>query len=131
MGVGRLGGDRVAARAGSAHTVRGGALLATLGLGVALAFATPVAAVVGFALMGLGLSVIFPLTLRAVALGGHGSAVPSLAAVSTVGYGGLLVGPPVIGLLSDGTGLRPALGLICLLCAAAAALATHIDRDAR
>ncbi|MGH3696579.1 MAG: MFS transporter [Pseudonocardiaceae bacterium] len=131
MGVGRLGGDPIAARAGSAHTARGGALLAALGLGVALVFATPAAALVGFALMGLGLSVVFPLTLRAAALGDHGSAAPSLAAVSTVGYGGLLVGPPVIGLLSDGTGLRPALGLICLLCAAAAALTTHVDRDAR
>lgn len=127
MGVGRLAGDRAAARAGSTPTARAGALLAALGLGVALGLATPVAAIVGFAFMGLGLSVVFPLTLRASALGGQAAAAPSLAAVTTVGYGGLLVGPPVIGLLAEATGLRSALGLVCLLCAVTAALAAHID----
>jgi hypothetical protein len=49
-----------------------------------------------------------------------------VAAVSTVGYGGLLVGPPVIGLLANATDLRVALVLGCLLCGVAAALATHL-----
>jgi MFS family permease len=128
MGVGRLGGDRAAARAGSSRTACGGALLAALGLGVALLLATPAAAVAGFALMGLGLSVVFPLTLRAAALGSSGAAAPSLAAVSTAGYGGLLLGPPVIGVLADAAGLRSALGLACLLCAVAAALAARCLR---
>jgi MFS family permease len=127
MGVGRLAGDSVAARAGSTSTARGGALIAALGLGGALAAATPVVAVAGFALMGLGLSVVFPLTLRASASGNQ-AAAPSVAAVSTAGYGGLLVGPPVIGLLADTTDLRVALVLGCLLCSVAAALATHLAR---
>ncbi len=134
MGVGRLVGDRAAARAGTTDTARGGALLAALGLGVALALATPVAAIVGFALMGLGLSVVFPLTLRASTLGAstsgdHAAAAPSLAAVTTVGYGGLLAGPPVIGLLAEATDLRSALALVCLLCAVAAALAAHAGAE--
>jgi MFS family permease len=128
MGVGRLGGDRAATSAGSSRTACGGALLAALGLGVTLVLATPAAAVTGFALMGLGLSVVFPLTLRAAALGSPGPAAPSLAAVSTVGYGGLLLGPPVIGVLADAAGLRAALGLACLLCAGAAALASRCLR---
>jgi hypothetical protein len=128
MGVGRLAGDSVAARAGSTSTARGGALIAALGLGGALVAATPVAAVAGFALMGVGLSVVFPLTLRASALGSEAAAAPSVAAVSTVGYGGLLVGPPVIGLLANATDLRVALVLGCLLCGVAAALATHLAR---
>lgn len=128
MGVGRLAGDSVAARAGTTATARGGALMAALGLGVALAAATPVAAVAGFALMGLGLSVVFPLTLRASAWGSEDAAAPSVAAVSTAGYGGLLVGPPVIGLLANATDLRVALVLGCVLCCVAAALATHLAR---
>lgn len=128
MGVGRLAGDSVAARAGSTSTARGGALIAAVGLGGALVAATPVAAVAGFALMGVGLSVVFPLTLRASALGSEAAAAPSVAAVSTVGYGGLLVGPPVIGLLANATDLRVALVLGCLLCGVAAALATHLAR---
>ncbi|MGH3592055.1 MAG: MFS transporter [Pseudonocardiaceae bacterium] len=128
MGVGRLAGDSVAARAGSTATARGGALVAALGLGVALVWATPTASVAGFALMGLGLSVVFPLTLRASALVSQAAAAPSVAAVSTVGYGGLLIGPPVIGVLADATDLRAALALACLLCGVAAALATHLAR---
>lgn len=133
MGMGRLAGDRVAARAGSTPTARAGGLLAAFGLGVALALPTPVAAVVGFALMGLGLSVVFPLTLRASTVGGHpaeshAAAASSLAAVTTVGYGGLLVGPPVIGLLAETTELRSALTLVCFLCAVTAALATRIGQ---
>lgn len=123
MGVGRLSGDHAATRVGSSPTACGGALLATIGLATALVLATPVASVVGFALMGLGLSVVFPLTLRAAALGSRGAAAPSLAAVSTAGYGGLLLGPPLIGTLAEAAGLRSALGLACVLCAVAAALA--------
>jgi urea transporter len=51
-----------------------------------------------------------------------------VAAVSTAGYGGLLVGPPVIGLLANATDLRVALVLGCVLCCVAAALATHLAR---
>ncbi|MGH3771397.1 MAG: MFS transporter [Pseudonocardiaceae bacterium] len=128
MGVGRLAADRVAARAGSTLTARAGGLLAAVGLGVALALASPVAAIVGFAFMGLGLSVVFPLTLRACAWGDH-AAAPSLAAITTAGYGGFLIGPPVIGLLAEATELRSALVLVCLLCAVAAALAAHVRAE--
>lgn len=127
MGVGRLAGDCAAARAGSTATARAGALVAALGLGVALVWETPVAAIAGFALMGLGLSVVFPITLRASASENQAVA-PSVAAVSTVGYGGLLIGPPVIGVLADATDLRAALALACLLCGVAAALAPHLAR---
>jgi predicted MFS family arabinose efflux permease len=125
MGIGRLGGDAVAGRAGPASAVRGGAVLAALGVGLTLARTAPAAAIAGFALMGLGLSVVFPLTLLAAA--GRGAAAgPGLAAVSTVGYGGFLAGPPVIGLVAGATGLREALVLLPALCLAAAALATRV-----
>jgi predicted MFS family arabinose efflux permease len=124
MGVGRLLGDGAAARVGAAATTRAGALLAALGLGLAIARATPAAAIAGFALMGLGLSAVFPLTLRASGFQGEAPG-PALAAVSTVGYAGFLLGPPAIGLLAEAADLRLALVLVGLLCFLAAALATH------
>jgi predicted MFS family arabinose efflux permease len=125
MGVGRLAGDRVTDRAGSPRVAAGGATLAALGLGLSLVLATPAGAVAGFVLMGLGLSAVFPLALRAS--GPPGAATgPALAAVSTVGYTGFLAGPPVIGLLAEATGLRAALLLVCALCLIAAALAGHV-----
>jgi MFS family permease len=128
MGVGRLAGDAVAERMGSATTVRAGALLGALGLGLALVRPVPAAIIAGFACMGIGLSVVFPLTLRAAGIHGDG-ANSALAAVSTVGYVGFLAGPPMIGLLADASGLREALVLVCVLClvAAAAARSRQVD----
>jgi hypothetical protein len=105
--------------------VRGGALVSALGLGAALALPEPGPALAGFAAMGIGLSVLFPLTLRAAGLqgGAAGPALasgPALAAVSTVGYVGFLAGPPLIGSLADASSLRAALVLVCGLCVVAA-----------
>jgi MFS family permease len=94
-------------------------------LGVVRAPAAPAGAVLGFAIMGLGLSAVFPLALRASGLEGPSSGT-GLAAVSTVGYAGFLSGPPLIGLLAEGTSLRAALLLVCALCLVAAALAGHV-----
>jgi hypothetical protein len=119
MAVGRLAGDRAAEQLGGGPTVRAGALVAAAGLGLALVQAEPAAAIAGFAVMGIGLSVVFPLTLRAAGI--HGAtAGPALAAVSTVGYAGFLAGPPVIGLLADAASLRAALSVVCALCVVAA-----------
>lgn len=79
-------------------------------------------AVRGFAAMGLGLAALFPLALRAAATRGP-VAGPSVAAVSALGYLGLLTGPPVVGGLSEAVGLRAALVLVVALLAVAALLA--------
>jgi cyanate permease len=103
-------------------------LLAATGLGLALVSALPTIAITGFALMGLGLSAVFPLTLRASST--HEAAPgPALAAVSTLGYAGFLTGPPVIGLVADATnGLRLALTLVCAVCVITALFAAHRDK---
>jgi MFS family permease len=75
--------------------------------------------------MGLGLSTLFPLSLRAAGDDPE-RAGPALAAVSTVGYTGFLAGPPAIGLLAEATDLRAALAPICLLLLLAASLAGHL-----
>ena len=125
MGAGRLLGDGLATRLSPSNSVLGGALLAASGLTLALALISPRWAIVGFAVMGLGLSVVFPLTLRAA---GHrdSSPGPAVAAVSTVGYMGFLLGPPVIGLLAQVSGLRVALLVVVGACAAVAMLSGKV-----
>lgn len=125
MGVGRLLGDTVAARLGSPTTILGGALLATSGLTLSLGSASAPWAITGFAIMGLGLSVVFPLTLRAAG-GRDQPAGPAIAAVSTLGYMGFLLGPPAIGLAAEATGLRAALLIACAACAIAAVLSRRV-----
>ena len=75
--------------------------------------------------MGLGLSVVFPLTLRAAGYR-DGPSGPAVAAVSTVGYMGFLLGPPVIGLLAKVIGLRVALLVVVGVCAAVAGLSGKV-----
>jgi predicted MFS family arabinose efflux permease len=126
MALGRLGADRLVDRLGPAGVAGRGTLLAAAGLGLALALATPPAAIGGFALMGAGLSAVFPLALRTA--GGAGSA--DLAAVSTVGYAGFLAGPPVIGLLAEASSLRAALLAVCLLLGLARLLTPRVASPA-
>jgi hypothetical protein len=125
MGIGRLVGDGVAERIGAGTAVRAGALVATAGIGLALAVPEPGAAIAGFMVMGAGLSVMFPLALRAAGMQGDGGSA-ALAAVSTVGYVGFLAGPPVIGSLADASSLRAALSLVAVLCLVAAVAARRV-----
>jgi MFS family permease len=65
---------------------------------------------VGFVLLGLGMSFVVPLVLTASSqLEPPG---PSLATVTSFGYLGLLIGPPLIGGIADAVGLPEALGVI-------------------
>ena len=122
MLVGRLAGDRLAEAYGSVRLLRVGGAVAGTGLAVALMVSAPVAALLGFAALGLGLSVVVPVVFRsAAALPGQAGA-PALAAVSTVGYAGFLAGPPLVGALAEATSLPVALGLVAACAAAPVAL---------
>ena len=132
MGLGRLAADRLADRLGPVVLARGGAALAGTSFALALAVATPAAAIAGFALLGAGLAAVFPLTLAAAAAHSPDApAAPAIAAVSTAGYLGLVTGPPAIGLLSGLVGLVGALALLVALCATVALLAGAVRRPAR
>jgi MFS family permease len=122
MVAGRLAGDRLVERFGPAALVRAGGTVAAAGFAVALVVAQPWAAFLGLACLGAGLASLVPIVFRA------GGAVPgiapgiALAAVSTTGYLGFMVGPPLIGLLAELTGLPTALWLLVALGVAVAAL---------
>ncbi|MFC4112451.1 MFS transporter [Nonomuraea zeae] len=106
----RLTGDRLRARFG----VRG--MLTVSGVATAGFFAVvlgaPAALVAVFAMffVGLGVATISPLTLS---LAGTATDTPgpAIAQAGAMGYAGLLLGPVVIGFLSDATSLRTALGI--------------------
>lgn len=120
MACGRLSGRRWIIRYGDTHVLVGGALVAAAGvLGAALSPSLAVA-LLGFALVGLGLANIFPLAIaRAGLIGG----ARGVALTSSVGYSGLLAGPPVIGFLAAKAGLPLALSSISALALVAAWLA--------
>ncbi|MBT2488346.1 MFS transporter [Streptomyces sp. ISL-96] len=126
MAVGRLSGTTLLERLGQTRTLVAGGSLAAAGMLLgALAPATWLV-LLGFAVTGLGLANIFPVAVaRAGALAGPSG----VAAASTLGYGGMLVGPPVIGFLADWFSLPVALTTVAML-AAVAALLGYAARNA-
>ncbi|MGW3232149.1 MFS transporter [Kitasatospora sp. NPDC001095] len=127
MAGGRVGGTWLSIRLGQTRLMLFGGLTAAAGMLVAaLAPVVPVA-ICGFVLVGLGLANLFPLALaRAGAAGGP----QGVAFASSLGYGGMLIGPVVIGFLADAAGLPLALTTVALAATVAALLPLSVGRRA-
>jgi len=127
MALGRFAGDRIVKRIGRKTTLAAGALLASCALAIALVVPTVWASCVGFACVGLGLANVIPVTFGiAGRIHGLGAGV-GIAGVSTIGYAGFLIGPPLIGFISDAASLRLALGFVVIGIALIAVLARRVD----
>ena len=114
MLAGRFSGDRLVARFGTERVVRTGGAIAASGLALGLILHTLSAALVGFALVGLGLSVVVPSVFSAA---GRHPTIPrgsAIAAAATMGYSGFLAGPPALGWVAELASLRLALGIVVL-----------------
>jgi MFS family permease len=125
--IGRLLGDRVVDRVGPVRVFAAGAVLAGSGMTIGLLLGTTGAAVVGLALLGLGLATLLPLGLSAA---GAASGLPvpvAVARVCTLGYLGSFTGPALIGYLSHHSSLPTAL-LLPALAVALTALAAPAVR---
>ena len=117
MAVGRFGGDALRARLRAVPLLRLSGVFAAVGLGVGLLIAQPVAALVGFACVGLGLANIVPVLFTAAGKTPGIAPGMGIAAVASVGYFGFLLGPPLIGFVARATSLTVGLGLVALLIA--------------
>jgi fucose permease len=115
MTIGRLTGDWVTARSAPDRVVRlGGALLAGA-LGAALLSDRTPVVLVELALIGLALANILPLVFSAAGRVTDRGTGAAIAAVTTTGYVGYLVGPPAIGVTADHVTVRGGLVLVVVL----------------
>jgi MFS family permease len=145
--VGRLVGDRLQARFSAGRLVRFGTLLAAAGLALALLSTHPVPAILGFAIMGLGLATPLPVLFSVTGRLGSGqtgdgqtsdgqtgmasgsTAALSLSRFTTLTYAGILLAPPLIGGVADLTNLTWTLGFLVVLLLGVAAVAVAVTRD--
>ncbi len=129
MTLGRAVGDGLIHRFGVVAVSRLCGLIATVGLALALATPVPAITVLGFAVLGAGLSVVVP---QVFAAGGRADPLcpgSGLARVVGLGYAGQTAGPAIIGLVADKIGLHLAF-LIPLALAAWIAVAASVLRPA-
>ncbi|MGV8888459.1 MAG: MFS transporter [Pseudomonas sp.] len=120
MTVGRLTGDVIVRRLGATRVIVFGGLTAATGLFVATFAPSWEAALVGYALLGVGCSNIVPVLYTAV---GKQTVMPesiAVPAITTLGYAGILAGPALIGFIAHGSSLSFAFGLMAVLLVAVA-----------
>ena len=129
MATGRFIADWFTDRFGRARTLQLSGLLTAIGLSVAVAFPSLLVASLGFMLVGLGVSSVVPLVYSAAGRSRMMPAGVALAAVSTVGFAGFLLGPPLIGLVAGATSLRVSFAIIACMGLAVAALARPATAD--
>ncbi|AUQ49836.1 putative MFS-type transporter [Phaeobacter inhibens] len=111
----RLIGDLVVARIGPVTAGRLAGTSASLGALIAVGWGSYGAAMTGFALMGIGYALIMPLAFSRAASDPDLPAGAAIASVATFGYGGILIGPPMIGVTAELLSLPAAFLILAVL----------------
>lgn len=127
MALSRFGGDALRARHPERRLLAGGAGLAAAAMLVLLLVRHPVVALAGYLFVGAGLALVVPILYNSATRVPGVSRAAAIASVSSVGYAGFLVGPPVIGFVAHASSLSLAMGLVVV---AAIALALGARRVA-
>lgn len=113
VATGRFGGDTLKARFGAVNTARICGALALAGAAILFIAPNTLIALGGFAIIGLGVSVGFPLAVTAAASLTDRPSSSNVAVLSFVALCGFLVGPPVIGFIAEHADMR--MGLLALV----------------
>lgn len=129
MAAGRLCGDLIVRHIGAGLSVRACGILGVAGCALVAVSPDAAAALAGFVLIGLGVSVVIPLVFSAAGRSGPSPAI-SVAGVATVSYGAGMAAPSVMGGVADISSLRIAFAVAGLLAVAVAAGAGLLDRPA-
>ena len=114
MTLGRLMGDRLTNRYGIKRMLTYSGLFIGSGLLLAALLPFPLTAGFGYMLTGFGVSCVIPMVFSMAGRSAGMSSGSAIAAVSTVGYFGFLLVPPMVGSVAELAGLRWSFGLIAL-----------------
>ena len=130
MAIGRFSGTWVLTHISRVAALRASGVLASVSVLALVAVdstATGLVAMIGW---GLGVALVFPATMSA---GAENSVRPAqgIATVATIGYGGFLVGPPMIGFIAGAAGLGVGLFVVSLLLLLVVVLAPAARRPMR
>ncbi len=108
MVLGRFLGDWFLGKYGEMTMVRASAILLGMGFLLAVVLPNPILIVIGFLLVGLGVSCFVPMIFLLASKNAEVPIGTAVSSVSLLGYIGFLIGPPIIGYLSETFGLQAA-----------------------
>lgn len=112
VAAGRFSGDYLKGRFGAVAIARACGTASLAGMAIILLAPAAPLALIGFAAVGVGVSVGFPLAVTAAAALTDRPAAASLAILSFVALLGFLIGPPIIGFIGEYWGLRAGLAVL-------------------
>ena len=115
MATGRFLGDALVTKLGIKKVLQLSATLISAGLFVSILFPYMATAVIGFLMVGLGVSSVVPLIYSLAGKSGTMQPGLALAAVSSISFLGFLIGPPLIGFIAEAAGLRFSFALIAVI----------------
>ncbi|NDA63825.1 MAG: MFS transporter [Chitinophagia bacterium] len=126
MAGGRFLGDTFITRVGRQQVLKASGLLIFSGLLMAVIFPFILPATLGFMLVGIGVSSVIPVVYSAAGNAQQYSPSVALATVSSIGFLGFLLGPPLIGWVAQISSLRISFSCIALLSLGTTWLSTKI-----
>lgn len=110
MASGRFVADWLTHKIGVQRVLKLSGFMTVCGFLIAVLFPMQTPAIIGFLIVGLGVSSVVPLAYSAASKSKTMPASQALSTVTTIGFFGLLAGPPIVGLISEATDLRTAFG---------------------
>jgi fucose permease len=128
MAATRFGGDWLREHIASRRLLATGAAIAAMAMALVLLIANVWVALVGFALVGAGLALVSPILFNAATQVKGVSRAAAIAAASSIGYGGFMLGPPLIGAIAHASSLTWALGVLVLAAALLAISARYVPQ---
>jgi MFS family permease len=126
MAGGRFVADWLVTKFGVKHMLQASGIIISTGLLTAVIFPFIIPATIGFLLVGIGVSSVVPLTYGLAGKSTTMAPGAALAALSTIGFLGFLLGPPLIGFIAQAAGLRWSFTVIAIIGLSTTILATKI-----
>ncbi|SHG75629.1 MFS transporter [Massilia sp. CF038] len=129
MTAGRLSGDAITARLGDRTVLQWGGALAVGGFVMLLTAPLAPLALAGFVLIGLGASNIVPVFFRQAAAQQDMPTSLAIAAMTTTGYAGVLLGPAAVGFVAKASSLPAAFWMLAVALALIPLTAHKVSRS--
>lgn len=110
--------DRLAGHFGLKRILQASGILTTAGLLLAVAQPVLIPSLIGFVLIGMGVSSVVPMVYSAAGKSRTMAAGAAITAVSSLGFMGFLIGPPAIGFIAEASSLRGSFLALTIMSAA-------------